>query len=194
MPLDFIDFDFFMIQWANSIGFFMLVKLVTAPHFKFLPSIIAASISLIPEFEKTDPLPALNSRESSRILITSTTTSVPFTPFSNNLCPSETALFKTVMYAFSSSSLNEFLIILPKKPPDFVGRPYIFIQKLSEEINLTTNCSDSWISRNSVAEYKDVKVSWLWSSIKVAIPTINSLLLVFCFEYNLSPTVDYIEI
>ena len=79
--------DFSITNLAADIGFFIVFIPEIAPAFKFFPFIIDASISTTPLFDKTDPFPALNNSEFSRIFIVSSTASLLDPFFSKILYP-----------------------------------------------------------------------------------------------------------
>src|SRR5690606_6887941 len=108
--------DFSITARASLMGFFTRLTPATAPAARLLPSMIAASSSLVPAFVNTAPLPALNSGESSMTTIAATPPSRLAPPASSTAYPAGSACSSAARYSASSSGVRSPRRIVPAPP------------------------------------------------------------------------------
>ena len=101
---------------ARVIGFLTFEVPDDAPALRSLPLIMDASFSTFPSLLNTLPLPALNSGESSKILIVSMTAISLDSPFFNNSHPFEIAS-SSLLIIESSFDLEIFSFSIIPAPP-----------------------------------------------------------------------------
>lgn len=101
---------------AADMGFFTFCTIVTDPAFLVLPSIILASISIVPLSVSTDPRPALNNSESSITLTAASTASNALPSFFSMLSPAYNAYSNLALYAASKNYVIDALVIVPAPP------------------------------------------------------------------------------